>query len=138
MKTTDFLTALIFSATALVTTISAQMPTSLVPTEYDYATIESNYLAGLESEIHGLKISSAFFLGEMKSERAIIPLMKMFKEAEEPGSKFIAAWSLLKIGDARGVYVVKTEVERSDCKATSCICEYLYKKFCLDTYGKVR
>ena len=138
MKTLVLFIAIFFSAFALVTTSFAQLPFAPIPTETSVAIIESNYLAGLESEVQGLKVSSAFFLGEMESERAVIPLMKMFREAEDPGTKFVAAWSLLKIGDKRGVYLVKTEAERSDCKSTSCICEYLYKKYSLDVYGEVR
>ena len=37
--------------------------------------IEINYLKGTESDNFGLKISSAYHLGERKSQKAVIPLM---------------------------------------------------------------
>ena len=102
----------------------------------ELVVIEDNYLAGLESDNYGIKVSCAYFLGDAGSERAVIPLLKMLSE-EDPGAKFVAAWSLLKIGDKRGVYRVKMEAERSDSDYTRVILDYLYKDFCLEKYGRV-
>jgi len=124
------------SAFALLTATFAQAPPDPVSAEKS-VVIENNYLAGLESDNQGIKVSCAFFLGEAGTDRAVIPLMKMFREEEDPSAKFIAAWSLLKIGDKRGVYRVKMEAERSDSEYMRTILDYLYKDFCLKTYGKV-
>lgn len=124
------------SAFALLTATFAQSPPDPVSAKKS-VVIENNYLAGLESDNQGIKVSCAFFLGEAGTDRAVIPLMKMFREEEDPSAKFIAAWSLLKIGDKRGVYRVKMEAERSDSEYMRTILDYLYKDFCLKTYGKV-
>ena len=100
-------------------------------------SVEDNYLEGLNSENHGLRVNSAYFLGEMKSERAVEPLMKLFKEKEDPGARLVAAWSLFKIGDERGIALIKEESENSDCDYLRCICEYFYKDFSLKKYGRI-
>jgi hypothetical protein len=76
------------------------------------------------------------FLGDAGSEKSVIPLMKMLSESEDRGEKFVAAWSLLKIGDERGVYRVKMEAEKSDCNQLRCILDYLYKDYRLEKFGK--
>ena len=102
-----------------------------------YKTIEANYLAGLNSDNHGLKISSAYFLGDMKSHKAVIPLMKLFRNEKNDGAKLVVAWSLLKIGDSRGVFLVKRESEIGNCDGIRCMLGQLYQDYCLKTKGKI-
>ncbi|MCW8850716.1 MAG: HEAT repeat domain-containing protein, partial [Melioribacteraceae bacterium] len=59
-----------------------------------YRQIEDNLLVGINTENRGLQISCAYFLGEMQSERAIIPLLKMLKSGETEEERIIAALSL--------------------------------------------
>jgi len=125
-----------FSAIVMLTTTFAQAPPVPVSAE-KLVVIENNYLVGLESDNHGLKVSSAFFLGEIGSDRAVIPLLKMFRDEEDPGAKFVAALSLLKIGDKRGIYRVKWEADHCDCESATCIYEYIYKDFSLRKFGRV-
>jgi hypothetical protein len=135
MKTQILFIVFFFSAFALLNTGFAQLPN--IPVSADKsAIIEDNYLAGLESDNRGLKVSCAFFLGDAGSEKSVIPLMKMLSESEDRGEKFVAAWSLLKIGDERGVYRVKMEAEKSDCNQLRCILDYLYKDYRLEKFGK--
>ena len=42
-----------------------------------YAKAEANLLVALQSDNRGLSESAAYMLGELKSSKAIIPLMKM-------------------------------------------------------------
>lgn len=104
----------------------------------NYKTIEANYLAGLKSDNIGLKTSSAYFLGEMRSKKALFPLMKMFTDAKTDGEKILVAWSLLKIGDSRGVYLVKHEAEDNPCSEATCMLTWLYKDYCLKTEGSIQ
>ena len=133
MKKQFLFIVIFFSAFVLITATFAQAPPAPRSAEKS-DIIESNYIAGLESDNYGLKVSSAFFLGESGTERAVIPLLKMLNE-EDPGQKFVAAWSLLKIGDKRGVYRVKMESKRSDSEYMRVILDYLYKDYCLNKYG---
>lgn len=103
----------------------------------EYHRIESNYLKGLNSDNLQLEVSCAYFLGEMQSSEAVIPLMEMFHNTKNDGAKLVAAWSLLKIGDARGVYLVKSSIDSKDCRSISCMLNYLYTDYSLKTNGKI-
>ena len=91
----------------------------------NYNVIEENYLAGFNSGNTGIKIDCAYFLGEMKSHKAVLPLMELFRNATNGGQKLVAAWSLLKIGDERGVALVKREVDFGDCDEIKCMLHHL-------------
>ena len=54
---------------------SLSYASQLMPVSYQQ--IEDNLIVGVLSDNLGLRISSAYFLGEIKSEKAIIPLLKM-------------------------------------------------------------
>ena len=69
--------------------------------------IEENLLQGVTSGNLGLQTSSAYFLGELKSDKAIIPLMSLVRTGNSEEAKIIAAVSLYKIESARGMYLVK-------------------------------
>ncbi|MBK7868176.1 MAG: HEAT repeat domain-containing protein [Ignavibacteriales bacterium] len=72
-----------------------------------YRQAELNYINGVESDNAGLRLSSTLFLGEMKSDEAVIPLMRVLKSCDDEACRIAAALSLTKIGDSRGIYAVK-------------------------------
>ena len=120
-----------------ITTVSFAQADKEISTPSKYEAIEANYLTGINSDNQGLKVSSAYFLGNMKSIRAVIPLMKMFRNEKNNGAKLVAAWSLLKIGDSRGVFLVKRESELGNCDGINCMLHQLYEDYCLKTKGKI-
>jgi len=75
-------------------------------TPEQYARAEENLLIGLQADNQGVREGSAYMLGELKSSKAVIPLMAMLKSGSET-SRVVAALALTRIGDARGVYAVK-------------------------------
>lgn len=91
--------------------------------------IEENYLVGVGSTNQGLKVSSAYFLGEIKSSKAVIPLMKILREDKCDGARLAAALALVKIGDARGVYMVKRTVDFNDCDKVRKMAKHLYSAY---------
>ena len=95
----------IFVALSLAFTINAKGIEK--SKKIDKAQIETNLFNGLKSDNFGLKSSSAFMLGEIKSEKAIIPLMEILKSSDNESLRILAALSLMKIGDARGLFAVK-------------------------------
>ena len=116
----------------------AQAPPKELYASKVYHKIESNYLKGLASENPSLRVSCAYFLGELQSENALIPLMELFHNSKNGGAKLVAAWSLLKIGNPRGVNLVKRAIELGECSSNiSCMLQYLYKDYCLKTNGKI-
>ena len=70
------------------TTVAAAADTSTPLTAEQYARAEQNLLIGLESDNQGVKESSAYMLGEIKSAKAVVPLMKMLRSDDRspPGS----------------------------------------------------
>jgi hypothetical protein len=94
-----------------------------------FEEIEQSYLSGLQSDNLGLKVSCAYFLGEIESQKAVIPLMRMLRSAETEQERLIAALSLIKIGDKRGVFLVKRRAEFCDCERTRRFCKNIYTAF---------
>ncbi|RPI04592.1 MAG: HEAT repeat domain-containing protein [Ignavibacteriae bacterium] len=89
--------------------------------------IEENYLVGLQSENAGLQRSCALMLGQMRSSRAVVPLIHILKENTHPELKIAAAWALCTIGDSRGTFAVKQAVEFNDCCETQLACAWYYE-----------
>ena len=103
-----------------------------------YESVEINYLMGLKSKNESIKASSAYFLGEIKSKKAVVPLMDMFRNEDNDGSKLVAAWSLLKIGDPRGVFLVKRAVDSRKNETINIMLQHYYKEFILKSEGKFK
>lgn len=103
-----------------------------------YDQVETNLLIGLKSNNFGLKVSSAYMLGEIKSEAAIIPLSKMLREETDERARLVAALSLIKIGTDRSVYVVKQGRRFNEYNKVKHMCEHLYNAHLAATFkGKV-
>jgi len=96
-----------------------------------YSIFEENLLVGLSSDNQGLKLSSAYFLGEIKSDKAIIPLMNLFHNSKECNARQVAALALYKINSERGMYIIKKAIEMDDNAQTRRICTILYNQHLL-------
>jgi len=94
-----------------------------------YETIEQNRLIGLASDNEGVRISAAFNLGEMKSHKAVIPLIKQLRDGTSEEERIIAALSLIKIGDPRGAFIVGRTAKYCDCPKLSYFCEKFYQSY---------
>ena len=80
MKTTKLLIAVF-----LVSAMSAYaegISNSVKTTNSNTSVIEANLLAGLDSGNKGLSVSSAYYLGEMRSRTAVIPLMHQLRSSK--------------------------------------------------------
>jgi len=91
-----------------------------------YDKIEANLLVGLKSDNFGLSVSSAFMLGEIKSEEAIIPLTRMLRDGKDERGRIVAAIALIKIGSERSTYVVKQGIQFNDSEKVRKMCDHLY------------
>jgi HEAT repeat protein len=90
---------------------------------------EINYLEGLKSDNEGLRGSSAYFLGEINSSDAIIPLMHVLRNDESECVRTMAALSLIKLNDARGIHLVKNEIKFNDFEKVREICQKFYSGY---------
>jgi len=107
-----------------------------------YEQIETTLLVGLKSDNFGLKVSSAYMLGEIKSECAVNELTRMLRESDNEKVRLIAALSLLKIGTDRSIFIVKQSRRFNESENVRDLCAHLYnchlyKKYCKDKEGKV-
>ena len=94
-----------------------------------------NLLIGLDSDNIGLTSSSAFYLGELSSSEAVIPLMKMLRNAEQEELRISAALALFKIGDARGIYAIKRAVIFDESERVNNMCEKFYNAYSYEKYS---
>ena len=91
--------------------------------------IITNLMNGINSGNQGLRISSSYFLGELKSDEAVIPLMRILKNDENEEARIIAALSLVKIGDARGVFAIKQAIKFDSSERVKKLCSIFYQDY---------
>jgi len=94
-----------------------------------YERAEASLLAGLMSDNEGLRESSAYMLGELKSGKAVIPLMAMLRCNDCETARIVAALALCRIGDLRGIYAVKQAVQFDDNGSVQSRCAWFYNEY---------
>ena len=72
----------------------------------------------------------------MKSEKALIPLMNLLRSGKTDGARAMAALSLIKIGNQRGIYKVMQEAKFNDSKNIRKLCKHLYKSYVFEKLYK--
>ena len=100
-----------------------------------YDQIESNMLIGIKSNNTGLQTSCAYFLGEMKSDRAMIPLLKLVTNGETEEARIIAALSLYKIESKIGMYRLKYLAESDESELARQVFDRIYRIYVSDKYS---
>lgn len=91
-----------------------------------------NLMNGVNSGNQGLRMSSAYFLGELKADEAVIPLMKILKSDENEEARIMAGLSLLKIKDSRGLFAIKQAIEFDDSERVRKMCSIFYQDYLTD------
>jgi hypothetical protein len=87
-----------------------------------------NLIAGISSDNMGLKISSAYMLGEYQCNKAVLPLLKILKSDDREEARIAAAVALYKIDDSRGLFAVKQAVRFDSSERVKKICSLLYSE----------
>jgi hypothetical protein len=95
----------------------------------DIDKVEASLLNGLNSKNQGLIISSTQMLGDIKSDKAVIPLMHMLKSENNESCKIAAALALYNIGDERGLYAIKRAAKFDDNNKVRSFCNKFYKAY---------
>jgi hypothetical protein len=96
------------------------------------AVIEKNLIKGLKSDNVGLQTSCAYFLGEMKSGKALIPLLKLAKHGATEESRIIAGLSLYKIHSKIGMFQLKGMAENDESELVRKVFDRIYRKYQCD------
>lgn len=91
--------------------------------------VEATLLNGLNSQNQGLIISSTQKLGDIQSDKAVIPLMKVLKSETDESCKIAAALALYNIGDKRGIYAIKKAAKFDDSKKVRSFCTKFYNEY---------
>jgi len=89
--------------------------------------IEESLLTGASSDNEGLRISSTYYLGETESDDAVIPLMKILHNDKSEQARIMAALSLFKIGDSRGIFAIKNSSKSDSSKTVRKMCGIFYQ-----------
>lgn len=92
----------------------------------DVDTIVDNLIVGAKSDNDGLRISSAYQLGEFKSDKAVTPLLKVLKSGKSDAEKIVAALSLTKLRNPRGLFAVKRASIFDDSEQVRKMCKKFY------------
>jgi len=104
-------------------------------TEDKLSLIEDNLLTGIKSKNSGLQTSCAYFLGEMKSSRAMIPLLRLARNGATEEARILAGLSLYKINSNIGLYQLKGLSERDESELVRKVFDRIYKKYVRDNYS---
>jgi HEAT repeat protein len=128
MKTTvAILAAVVLVLMTASNAMATDMSKGLAPDQF--ARAEQNLLRGLDSDNLGLTESSANMLGELKSSKAVIPLMKLLRDGEQESTRIVAALALCQIGDERGLYAVKRATQFDDSERVAQRCAWFYNSY---------
>ena len=100
-------------------------PTKKNPLNRDL--VITNLMNGVKSGNQGLRMSSVYFLGELKSDEAVLPLMKILKSEENEVERIMAGLSLLKIDDSRGIFAIKQAIKYDECERVRKMCTIFYQ-----------
>jgi hypothetical protein len=133
MKSLKYLS--VFFLFSLLLTTSAFASQEIEPiVKAKYKTIETNLLVGLKSENDGLRTSCAYYLGEMKSLKAVHDLIKILRDDECYAARIVAALSLIKIDDTQGVYMVQRTSLFNEFEGVRKMSEKFYLSYLMKKY----
>ncbi len=74
----------------------------------------ANLLVALDSKNPGLTRSAIYVLGELKAEKAVIPLMAKLRNSADEKTRIASAYALCKVGQCVGTFAVKQAVRFDD------------------------
>ncbi|MGB5287740.1 MAG: HEAT repeat domain-containing protein [Ignavibacteriaceae bacterium] len=86
-------------------------------------------LDGLNSDNRGLQAGCAFMLGELCCDRSVIALLDILHHHPSEELRILAALSLYKIGDSRGIYAIKQAIKFDESNRVSRLCEKFYAAY---------
>jgi len=126
-------TRIIFSVILIVaisvTSFGFGIPAPAANKNFNRDLIVKNLINGINSGNEGLRLSSAYFLGEMEADEAVIPLLKILKSDPNEDARILAALSLYKIDDSRGLFAIKQAITFDDSEVVRRTCSLFYRAY---------
>lgn len=86
-------------------------------------------LKGLQTENRGLQAGCTYMLGELCCDRGIITLLDILHSNPSEELRILAALSLYKIGDSRGIFAIKQSIKYDESDRVSRLCEKFYRAY---------
>ena len=86
-------------------------------------------LEGLQTENRGLQAGCTYMLGELCCDRGVITLLDILHNSPSEEIRILAALSLYKIGDSRGIFAIKQSIKYDDSDRVSRLCEKFYRAY---------
>jgi hypothetical protein len=84
-------------------------------------------LQGLKSDNEGLQAGCAYMLGEVCCKESVVELMNVFHNNPSEEIRILAALSLIKIGDSRGIFAIKQGSKFDKSERVRNMCEKFYR-----------
>lgn len=90
---------------------------------------------GLTSENLGVQAGCAYMVGELCCQRSVVCLLKLLRSSPSEELRILAALSLYKIGDSRGIYAIKQAIRFDESERVSRLCEKFYRAYLQDNFA---
>jgi hypothetical protein len=84
---------------------------------------------GLTSDNVGLKAGCTYMVGVLRCQRSVITLLQILHSSPSEELRILAALSLYKIGDSRGIFALKQAIKFDESKRVQRMCEIFYKAY---------
>jgi HEAT repeat protein len=89
-------------------------------------------LEGIGTDNKGLQAGCAYMLGELCCDRGVVTLLDILHNNQSEELRILAALSLYKIGDSRGIYAIRQAIKFDESERVSRLCETFYKAYLQD------
>ncbi len=91
--------------------------------------VKKNLLLGMKSENLGLQSCAAYMLGEFCCDEAVVPLLKILHNSPYEEMRIMAALSLYKIGDSRGIFAIRQAIKFDESNRVRKLCDKFYRAY---------
>ena len=90
-------------------------------------------IQGINSDNPGLKASCIYMIGELCCDRGVVTLLDILHSNPSEEMRILAALSLYKINDSRGIFAIKQAIRFDESERVKRLCETFYKAYLQDT-----
>jgi len=123
---------LVVGVAILGTTLAFAGPLDVSRPAPDLELTEAKLLDDIHCDDCQKKEDAMFDLGELRSEKAVIPLMDVLHSDEGETSRIVAALALCRIGDARGTFAVKRAATFDRSEKVRTLAAWFYNTYVQD------
>ena len=90
-------------------------------------------IQGINSDNPGLKAGCIYMFGQLCCDRGVVTLLDILHNNPSEELRILAALSLYKINDSRGIFAIKQAIKFDESERVSRLCETFYRAYLQDT-----